>query len=430
MSRTWALALAVLALGARPAPAKELEIKTAGGAGQIRRILAPRASVEAVMVLRFGSGYADDASVRGGTQVAVQALLSMQKRVKYADLLETLHGATPRLTTSIGPHQTVFTLRAHRDELMEAAGQLCAALFTPAFDAPAFPAALERAMVDGTPRAPLDELVSRLAVHTFVSAARYRPDVEPEQVESLTWPTVKRHVEEAFAPGNATAIVTGGFNPAAVEALLSRPSGGERNSPRLPKLTLPVSHRFHAREEAHLFFYPLDLADAEKVAAARVMAELLEDRVGQRLRRIPSSFAVEVRVLASPPFKGLAVWIPEHASAGTDLSVHVKQEVAAFREGRTPEDQLADARGAAVRRLQLTDARPALLAEELLAGLELEPSDWWGPAAQAALEKVEGKRMVELLAPQLAPEKGVHLFFSPEVSPSEATSMTEGEVQK
>jgi len=417
-----ALAAVVGALGPRPAAAKELEIKAVGGEGQLRRIFAPRNTLEAVLVLRFGTGYADEASLRGGTLVSKHALLSMQKRVKYADLLEALHGATPGLTTSIGPHQTTFTLRAHRDELMEAAELLVTAALSPTFDAPAFPAALERAMVDGTPRSPLDELLARLSLHTFVSDVRYRPEVEVERLETVTWPSVKRHLEEAFSPANATAIVAGGFNPAAMEALLSRHSGGERHSPRLPKLALPVSHRFQARDEAHLFYFPLDLGAPEKVAAARVLAELLEDRVGQRLRRLPSSFPVEVRLLSQGSFKGIAVSLPEHAGVGVDLSAHVRLEVQAFREGRATAEQLAAAKAGAVRRFQRVDATPALLAEEILAGLEAE--GWLGAEVLSALEKVEPRQMVEVLGPQLAQEKSVHLFFSPEVSPSDATAFT------
>src|SRR6185295_17713346 len=122
----------------------------------------------------------------------------------------------------------------------------------------------------------------RLSLFTFVTDARYRPDVEPERLESLSWTTEKRYLETMFSPANATAIVTGGFNVAQMEALLSRRGGGERNAPRQPKLALPVSHRFRAREESHLFYFPLDLGDPEKVAAARVLVELLESRVGTR----------------------------------------------------------------------------------------------------------------------------------------------------
>ncbi|HYV47485.1 MAG TPA: hypothetical protein VFA20_21645 [Myxococcaceae bacterium] len=424
-----ALALAALVPAAPPASAKGLEIKIAGGEGQLRRIIAPRQSLESVLVIRFGAGYADEASVHGGTLVAVHALLSMHRRVKYGDLLETMHGATPRLTTSVGPHETVFTLRAHRDEMMGAANQLVTALLEPAFDAPAYAAAVERAAVDGAPRSPLDELLGRLSMFTFTSDARYRPEVDAERLESLTWPTAKRFVETMFCPANATAIAAGGFNPAAMEALLARHSGGERNTFRPPKLTLPMNHRFHTRDESHLFYFPLDLSDAEKVAAARVLVELLEDRVGTRLRRLPSSFQVEARAVAQAPFKGVTVWLPEHASAGTDLSAHVRQEVQAFREGRDTAEQLTAARDDAVRRFQQVDARPELLAEEILAGLDAAP-DWVGADAQAALEKMDAKKLVELLGPQLLPEKSVHLFFSPEVSSTEATAFTDGEVPR
>ncbi|HVE85774.1 MAG TPA: hypothetical protein VND93_23125 [Myxococcales bacterium] len=421
-----ALALAGLAQAAPPVP-KELEIKVAGGEGQLRRILAPRPTQQAVLVVRFGAGYADEASVHGGTVVAVQALLSMHKRVKYGDLLETMHGATPRLTTSIGPHETVFTLRAHRDELMPAAEQLVTALLAPVFDAPAYAGAVERAMVDGAPRAPFDELLARLSTFTFTSDIRYRPELDPERMESLTWPTAKRFVETMFCPANATAIAAGGFNPAAMEALLSRHAGGERNTFKPPKLTLPVNHRFHARDESHLFYFPLDLGDAEKVAAARVLVELLEDRVGTRLRRLPSSFTVEARAVAQAPFKGVTVWLPEHASAGTDLSAHVRQEVQSFREGKTAAEHLAAASEDAVRRFHRVDERPELLAEEILAGLDAAP-DWVGADALAVLEKLDAKKLVELMAPQL--EKSVHLFFSPEVSSTEATAFTDGEAPK
>ncbi|HEY8208518.1 MAG TPA: hypothetical protein VIG99_13600 [Myxococcaceae bacterium] len=420
-----ALALALAALLARPASAKELEIKVAGAEGQLRRILAPRASVEAVLVLRFGAGYADEASVRGGTLVAVHALLSMHKKVKFGQLLEMLHGATPRLNVSIGPHQTTFTLRAHRDEMMGAAEQLVTAVLSPAFDAPTYPGVVERAMVDGAPRSPLDELMGRLALYTFVSDGRFRPDVEAERMETVSWPTAKRYLESMFSPANATAIATGGFNPAAMEALLARHSGGERNVPRAPKLSLPVSHRFRAREESHLFYFPLDLGDAEKVAAARMLVELLEERVGQRLRRLPSSFPVEVRALAQAPFKGVTVSLPDHASSGTDLSAHVRQEVQVFREGRITPEQLAAARAGAVRRFQQVDASPELLAEEILAGLD--SPDWLGPDAMAALEHLDPNKVTELLGPQLVTEKSVLLFFSPELAPSEATALTEGE---
>lgn len=421
-----ALALAALVPAATPAAAKELEIKVAGSEGQLRRILAPRPSAEAVLVLRFGAGYADEASVHGGTLVAVHALLSMHKRVKYADLLETLHGATPRLTTSIGPHETVFTLRAHRDEMMGAADQLVTALLSPAFDAPAWPGALERAMVDGAPRSPLDDLFGRLSMFTFISDVRYRPELDAERLESLTWPTAKRFVETMFCPANATAIAAGGFNPAAMEALLARHSGGERNTFKPPKLALPVTHRFHARDESHLFYFPLDLGDAEKVAAARVLVELLEDRVGTRLRRMPSSFPVEVRAVDQAPFKGITLSLPEHASAGTDLSAHVRQEVQAFREGHATAEQLTAAHDDALRRFHRVDERPELLAEEILAGLD--SPDWVGSNALAALEKMDAKKMVELLGPQL--EKSVHLFFSPEVSSTEATAFTDGEAPR
>jgi hypothetical protein len=206
-----ALATAALVTAARPAAAKELEIKVAGGEGQLRRILAPRQSLEGVLVLRFGAGYAAEASVRGGTLVAVHALLSMHKRVKYADLLETLHGATPRLTTSIGPHETTFTLRAHRDEMMGAAEQLVTALLSPVYDAPAYPGVVERAMVDGPPRSPLDELIGRLSHFTFVTDVRYRPDVDPERLSyrgsPMHPPSTRALIAQARAAADATLHV-------------------------------------------------------------------------------------------------------------------------------------------------------------------------------------------------------------------------------
>ena len=422
-------AMLIWAASAGPASGKELEIKVSGGEGEVRRVFAPRDSAEAVLVLRFGSGYADEAEIQGGTLLSVHALLSMHRRVKYAELLQTFHGATARLSTSIGPHETTFTLRAHRDELMEAAEQLCTVLFSPAFDPSAFPGAVERAMVDGTARSPLHELLARLSLYTYVTDIRYRPDVEAERIETLAWPSVKRHLEGVFSPANATAVATGGFNPAAMEALLSRYSGGVRASPRPPKLVLPLNHRFRAREEALLFFFPMELDQPEKVAAVRVLAELLEERVGQRMRRLPASFPVEVRPLATVPFRGLAVSLPAHSSTGTDISIHVRQEAANVQGGRTPDEQFTAARAEAIRHLGRVDARPELLAEELLAGLEAAPG-WVGPEVMSELKTLDVKRMVELLGPSLATEKSILLFFSPEVASSEATATPVTEVSR
>lgn len=421
---TWVLALALsLASLAAPAAAKELEVKVSGGSGDIRLVVAPRDSVEAVLMLRFAGGYADEVGAPGGTRAAVHALLSMQKRLKYADLLQTFHGATPRFSASYAPHETVLVLRAHQDELMDAAEQLCSRVFAPAFDAKAYPAVLERSSVDGVTRLPLHDLLARLSLYTFPTDVRYRPEADAEQMEGLTWPAVKRHLEAVFTPANATVIATGGVRPAAVEALLSRHGGGARGSSRPARLATPVNHRFQAREEAHVFFFPLELDGPEKVAAARVLAELLEERVGQRLRRLPSAFPVEARAVASVTFKGVAVSMPDHPSAGQDLSVHVRQEAAAILEGRVQAEAFLSAREEAIRRLERVDARPRQLAEELLAGLEAP--GWISPEVMAALRALDAAKLSALVGPSLAPDKSVHLFFSPEIAPSEATPMPE-----
>src|SRR5262249_17516300 len=147
--------------------------------------------------------------------------------------------------------------------------------------------------------------------------------------------------------------------------------------------------------------------------------------LSQRMRRLPSSFPVEVRMVAETPLKGVVLSLPEHSTAGLDLSAVVRQEVQSFRDGRTSAEALQVAKASALRRLERVDARPELLAEEILAGLDAP--DWLDAGSMEALEKLDPKQVVQILGPQLAPEKSVLLFFSPDVAPSEATSMSDGE---
>jgi hypothetical protein len=43
----------------------------------------------------------------------------------------------------------------------------------------------------------------------------------------------------------------------------------------------------------------------------------------------------------------------------------------------------------------------------------------------AAIKALDAQKLSALVGPSLSPDKSVHLFFSPEVAPSEATAMPE-----
>lgn len=424
-------AAAAALLLATASAAGELEVRASGGeAGRMRRYLAQRDSAEAVLLLRFSGGYADEQTGSGIPLLAQHALLTTHRKVKLAEVVDAFHGGTAELSTSVGPHESVFLLRAHRQELLDAAETLCTLVFSPGFDPGAFAGAVERSTVSAAPRLPVHDLLSRLSTYAFVNDARYRPEVDPDRVETVSLATVKRHVEATFTAGNATAIATGGFPTGGLESLLDRFTGGDRAAVRPPKLVLPMNHRFKGRLERQQFFFSLELGSSKAVAAGRVAAALLQSRVEQRLRRMGHALLPEVRLIAAVPFRGLAVGLPDHPPAGTDLGALVRQEATVLREGRSAPEDVAAAKAAAARRLLDLDRRPAALAEEILDGLQAQSGgEWLGPGSVKDIQALTPQELVELVGPSLAPERSVFLFFSPEVTSTDATALPEGEAK-
>jgi predicted Zn-dependent peptidase len=423
--------MAALLLAAA-APAGELAVRASGGeAGRMRRYFAHRDAAEAVLLLRFAGGYADEVTGSGIPLVGQHALLTAHRKVKLEAVVGAFHGGgTAELTTSLGPHESVFMLRAHRKELLDAAETLCTLVFSPAFDPGAFAGAVERSMVNGAPRLPFHDLVARLSMFTFVNDARYRPEVNPDQVEGVILATVKRHAAAVYTAGNATAIATGGFPVGGLDSLLDRFSGGERIVVRPPKLALPVSHRFRGRQERHEFFFPIEMGSPKAVAAARVAAALLQEQVEQRIRRLGHAVIPESRLISTETFRGLAVVVPDHPQLGSDLGALVRQEATVLREARSLPEDIAAARAEAARRLLEVDGRPARLAEELLAGLQAQAGgEWLGPGSVKDIQALTDQELVELVGPSLSPNRSVHLYYSPDISPIDATAMPEGDLR-
>lgn len=343
----------------------------------------------------------DDGDGRSGlTRVAQHALLAANGALDLEELTVALHAAGARLSVATGQREAAFSLTANARDFPGLAATLSRAVLAPRFDRRRFPAAVERALHDVREPGRGSDLVATLAA-LIVEDLRYRnePFGDREQIELLEPREVQEVLAGRLSAANATVVVTGAFDPAAVAPALRGFRGGTRPAaPPATPVAAPLAARSPTEQELYVVAVPLSPRTPRDAAASRALAALLEDVLWRSLREPGIAYTFAVAPVRSSWLDLLLVVVPAPARS-VDLRGTLDPALESVRAGAFDDAAFATARSAALARLRRADADPEALAGELLAG---GPS-WHGPEVEAALRDLSRAAFQEAAGPWLAP---------------------------
>lgn len=373
-------------------------------------VLAPRPAERATLLVRFDAGAVDDGARPGLTRATQRALLLANGRLPADRLARSLFAADAEVRLSTGLRHCDFELTAARADLEPLARLLLPMLLAPALDPERLAGALDQARHDQREQRGRDlaDLVARVAVEE--PGYLNPPHGTENGLVTVREEHVRAHLAGPLSPANATVVVTGGFDPARLRALLAPYAGGAASPPRPPAMITPYGVQVPATAEVYLVAYRTDLSRADASAVARLAGAVLQERIHRALREKGLGYSE----LAAPIRTGwldlFLVLLPAHDPSDQPLGQYVDQLVGALRAGPLDEAEVARERSGLLARLEALDRTPDALARELADG---RGSGWYGPELIARLRALDAAALGRALPALLAEDASVRLLYSP-----------------
>jgi predicted Zn-dependent peptidase len=374
-------------------------------------VLAPRESDQATLLVRFHTGAVDDGVTPGLTRLAQRALVDASRRTPAPALARALFAGAAHLEISTDLRHCQFELTAGRADFEHLAALLLPMLLAPELDARALPGARDRARHDQRENRGGDllGLVARVAVEE----PGYRNPIHGTEagLEGIGTARLREYLAGPLSPANATVVVTGGFEPARVRALLAGLSGGVAPPARAVALVSPFSLQVPARSEVYLVGYRAGFSRAEDAAVARLAGTLLEEKIHRALRQRGLGYSELVVPIHAGWLDLFLVLLPAHDPAAAPLGGYVEEHLDELQRGAFTDDDLERNRAALLAGLEATDRSPPALAQELADG---RGGDWYGPALVAGLRQLDRAAFLRALPRLLDPAGVVRILYSPQ----------------
>jgi hypothetical protein len=374
-------------------------------------LLAPRPGGRAAAIIRFHAGAADDGDSPGLTRLAQLALLRGNVRLEHGTLIEEVYASGGTLTVTTDLATCDFRLEAGAEEFDRLARLLLQALLAPELRG-------GRSFEDVREKGLRDERESGgggLLAAVASLAARdpaYGNPIHGEQatLEGLTLADVRRHVAELLSPANATVVLAGRFDPGAARRVLAPLAGGSARPRSRPGLQAPFGMQVPSRREMYLVAFEARFEDAGRVAAARLAAAILGERMHETFRARGVGYSELALAVHTPWLDAMVVGLPAHDPSELPLGTIVEELIASVRDGEVEAAELARNRGWVLGELERIDRDAGALAAELAAGAG---GPWYGPGMVQALRELDRDAFAALAQPLFANDAAVRVLFSP-----------------
>jgi hypothetical protein len=374
-------------------------------------VLAPRQIDQATLLVRFYSGAFSDGETPGLTRFAQRVLVDANRRTTSLTLARALFASAARLKITTGLRSCQFELTAGRGDFERLAALVFPMLLAPDLEARALPEARERARHDQRESYGGDfaGLVARVAIEE----PGYRNPVHGTEagLERIETAQVRDYLAGPLSPANATVVVTGGFDPGRIRALLAGLAGGVAPPDRSVDLITPFSLQVPASSEIYLVGFKIALAKTDDSAVARLVGTLLQEKIHRALRRRGLGYSE----LAVPLHAGwldlFLVMLPAHDPSDQPLGGYVEDRIGELLHGAFTDEDLARNRAALLAELEATDRNSTALARELADG---RGGGWYGPALASRLRTLDRDALMQALPSLLDPAGAVRILYSPQ----------------
>lgn len=366
-----------LLFAAGPGHARALEvIVLEDDVSRPRKVLAPRAAPDAVMIVSFAVGSVDDGIQSGLTRLSQHMLLDGNGQEERGALWRDLYAAAAELDITTDVRRSTFRLRAPRASFDGLAARLLRLLFEPKLEKRQFARCRRMTLNDEMVPGSREHLLSFLAGSLIttegggVPGADYTnaPYGEADVVRRLSFDDVEQHVSTKLTPANATVVVTGRFDRAKLERALSPYQGGDRRAAERADIVpyLPKSLEGRTPRELYLQAHVIALDSAEEAASARLLTAILEERMRAQLRKQGAGYELEAYVLRREWLDLFIVEVPVSAGGSADLATQLRSALGDMRDGKFRPGEFERNKRFALAEMERDDVDSGRLADNLL----------------------------------------------------------------
>ncbi len=408
----------VLAMSIAAAPT--VEVWRAGPLSP-RVVLAPDPNAaDAALHVLFRAGAADDLLEEGLTRVSQYALLHGQDGAPFAALDGALYGAGAEMHVGTSVRECSFTIVSPKGGFDALAAKVVRQLLTPKVSDEGVARARHLALTD------VLQVGSDEWQNAFVAAAvlvtegvegggDYNNPIygDASVIRRMNAVSVKKHLREKLSPANAVVVVTGGFDPKKIKALLAGAKGGKERALHRPDIVkyLPFERDSAAvPREIHLQLQVVDVTDARSAAVVHVLAAYLHDRLVWRLRKSGHVYSPMVTTSFKEWLDFILIGFEvTPGGADKDLRAVMMTEIDELEEGKVDAGSLKRAAAIAKNRLEQLEMNPGAYAQALEAHARGVTAV--GPEVRAVLTSVDEAALVDAAQKYLSRSRAVSFVF-------------------
>lgn len=382
-------------------------------------LVARRDAPDAALYVQFRTGAADEREdEQGVTRLAQHAMLGANAVDDFASFATAVYDAGGSLEIDTSVRRSGFLLVAPKGAFDALAARLLKMALAPRFTEDGFPAVVRRTMNDQLEPGGQADLLAFVAGRVLKaqgtsSGGEYNNPLygDPEIIRELGLDVVARHVATKMTPANAVVVAAGAFDERRLRAALAPLKGGVQRAAERPDVRgyLPIESDSWSPREVHLHLQVVDVANARDMAAAHLLAQMLDHRVRWTLRDQGLAYATGVMPVTEEWMDFLVVFAPVSNTGRKEVLPVLQQILADVQGGGFTDAELAQARGAATGALAAVDADPARLARALAVRNERHP--WIDEAVVEAVRTMDRATLTTFAGKWLSRDTSVNFLF-------------------
>jgi predicted Zn-dependent peptidase len=406
MRRAILLLCAVAAVASVSAAARPWETTLVKGKrGAPNLVVAERSTPLAAVVVRFATGSVDDGIRSGLTRLSQHMMVECNRDEPRGALLRDVYAAGGELRVETDLREARFVVEAPAAALEPLIPRLLRATLAPRLDKGAFSRCKRLTLLDELVPGSSEDMHAWLAGSVLHASdddegADYsnRPYGDPDVVRGLGFADVSRHVSRRMAPARATVVVVGPWRAKEARRWLKKYRGGRARKLERPDISrfLPLERARSAPRPVHMQAQLVNLDSPQAVAAARLLAPLLEERLRVALRERKVTGEVSVAVLRREWMDWLAVEV-RLDDAGFDAEPEVRRVLDHLEAGSAGAAEVERNRAFALEALARDERDPRRLANAL-SGRE-RGLRWHDDRVRKALEDITSGELLSLIQP-------------------------------
>ncbi|MEW5851361.1 MAG: insulinase family protein [Myxococcota bacterium] len=383
-----------------------------------RVILAHRATPDATLSIIFNAGSLDDGVASGITRLSQHMLLEANATADCRQFHQDVYESAATLSVETTTRTASFTLTGDREHFPALAQRLLRLVLSPKLVAKGLGRAKRLTLNDELVGGSMNDLLRFIAASVILEGAEDGADYasspygDPLVVRDLTLADVTKHVAKRFSPANATVIATGAFDRELIEGTVATLSGGKARGAFKRsniKPMLPMRFDKMMRRELHMQVQLMELETPRQVAAARILAPLLNDHIMWRLREQGITYSTMTFPAVQEWLDFVVMVVPVANAQDVRVDKMLADWLGKIREGSLDDAEYDASRSWAISEMHRADGESAALAGELTVGLGRVR--WFEPAVEAELRTLTKAQFLETVKPWLEPNSSITFVF-------------------